>query len=172
MHIARDAACEALATSLARVAGLRAAKLRPADVCDVASAFLDDSAKAGNPNLRLFILFGSAQDTPARQNTNCVCFCPRLFILFGSAQDTLARQNTNCVCFCPRLFVSLHRRPALSLLTACQGRKVRATQSTAQANDLMGESLWQRNRKRPPRTSAGAFVRQGPTARGKGEKAG
>ena len=60
--------------------------------------------------------------------------------------------SANCkrACICPRLLLSLHRRPALSLPAVGRGRKVRATQSTAQANDLISVRVWERNRKRPP----------------------
>ncbi len=68
----------------------------------------------------------------------------------GEKEDTPSRHNQAIACFCARLFVSLHRRPALSLPAVGRGRKVRATQSTAQANDLISVRVWERNRKRPP----------------------
>ena len=46
----------------------------------------------------------------------------------------------------------------LSLPAAGRERKVRATQSATQANDLTAVRLWQRNRKRPP---AGDFRNSG-----------
>ena len=47
----------------------------------------------------------------------------------------------------PEKSLSLPRRSALSLPAVGRGRKVRATQSTTQANDLMAVRSWERNRK-------------------------
>lgn len=55
----------------------------------------------------------------------------------------------------PKKSLSLPRRPALSLPATSRGRKVRATQSTTQANDLMAVRSWERNRKQPPVKASG-----------------
>ena len=55
-----------------------------------------------------------------------------------------------------RIFsLSLPCRSALSLPAAGRGRKVRATQSATQANDLMAVRSWERNRKQPPVKASG-----------------
>ena len=56
--------------------------------------------------------------------------------------------------FCEKS-LPLHRRSALSLPATGRGRKVRATQSATQANDLMAVRSWERNRKQPPVKASG-----------------